>query len=75
MAVDCKKHLKVDIKKAIKILKKNIAPGPDNTPAEAPKADIETSTQMHYELFGKTSEEDVPLERNNAYISSMDSFK
>ena len=45
------------------MLKNNKAHGPDNIPAEALKADIETSFQMLYELFGKIwEEEEVPLE-------------
>ena len=45
------------------MLKNNKAQGPDNIPAEALKADIETSSQMLYELFGNIrEEEEVPLE-------------
>ena len=53
VAVDCKRPSKGETKKAIKTLKNNKAPDPDNIPAEALKADKETSAQILYELFGK----------------------
>ncbi|XP_076105822.1 uncharacterized protein LOC143074158 [Mytilus galloprovincialis] len=69
LAVDCKRPSTGEIKKAIKMLKNNKAPGPDNIPAEALKADIETSTQMLYELFGKIwEEEEVPLEWKEGHM-------
>ncbi|CAG2242900.1 THBS2S [Mytilus edulis] len=57
LAVDCERPPTGEIMKVIKMLKNNKAPGPDNIPAEELKADIETSTQMLYELFGKILEE------------------
>ncbi|XP_071177961.1 uncharacterized protein [Mytilus edulis] len=69
LAVDCKRPPTGEIKKAIKMLKNNKDPGPDNIPAEALKADIETSTQMLYELFGTIlEEEEVPLEWKNGHM-------
>ena len=63
LSVDCKRPSKGEIKKAIKTLKNNKAPGPDNISAEALKADIETSAQTLYELFGKIwAVEEVPAE-------------
>jgi len=50
--IDCSRPSKAEIKKAVKQLKNNKAPGPDNIPAEALKADIGTSTDMLYELLG-----------------------
>lgn len=51
------------------MLKNNKAPGPYNIPVEALKADIETSTQMLYELFGTIlEEEEVPLEWKNGHM-------
>ena len=72
LAVDCKRPSTGEIKKAIKMLKNNKAPGPDNIPAEALKADIETSTQMLYELFGKIwEEEEVPLEWKEGHMVKL----
>ncbi|CAC5404203.1 unnamed protein product [Mytilus coruscus] len=72
LAVDCKRPSTGEIKKAIKMLKNNKAPGPDNIPAEALKADIETSTQMLYELFGKIWEkEEVPLEWKEGHMVKL----
>ena len=42
-----------EIKRAIRQLKNGKAAGPDGIPSEAIKADINTSTKMLYELFGK----------------------
>jgi hypothetical protein len=62
VSVDCKKPSKGEIKNAIKTLKYNMAPGPDNIPAETLKVDIETSAQIIYELVGKIWEvEEVPV--------------
>ena len=63
---------KGEIKKAIKTLKNNKAPGPDNIPADALKADIETSAQILYELFGKIWEvEEVPAEWKERHIVKL----
>ena len=45
-SVHCKRPSKGQIKKVIKTLKNNKAPGPDNIPVEALKPDIETSAQI-----------------------------
>ena len=63
---------KGEIKKAIKTLKNNKAPGPDNIPADALKADIETSAQILYALFGKIWEvEEVPAEWKEGHIVKL----
>ncbi|XP_021366220.1 uncharacterized protein LOC110458686 [Mizuhopecten yessoensis] len=73
LAVDCKTPSKGENKKDIKMLKNNKIPGPDNIPAEALKADIEKSTQMIYELFGKIREEgEVPLEWKEGHMQATD---
>ena len=41
------------IRKAISLLKTGKAPGPDEIPVEAIKADMETSIEMLYDLIGK----------------------
>ncbi len=53
LSVDCRRPTKAEIKKAIILSKNNKAPGPDNIPAEALKADVETSSQILYDLFGR----------------------
>jgi len=56
---------KVEIKKAIRRLKNGRAAGPDCIPSEAIKADLNTSTKMLHELFGKIWETDeMPDEWN-----------
>ena len=49
--------------------KNNKAPGPDNILAEALKADVETSSQMLYDLFGRIwKKEDVPGEWKEGHL-------
>ena len=49
---------KVEIKKTIRHLKNGRATGPDGIPSETIKADLNTSTKMLHELFGKIWETD-----------------
>ena len=53
LTVNLNRPSRTEIRKAIKALKNNKAPGPDGVPAEALKASIQVSTEMLYELFGK----------------------
>nr|KAG5708387.1 hypothetical protein BaRGS_034418 [Batillaria attramentaria] len=63
MPIDCEAPTKEEIRKAIKQLRNGKATGPDNIPAEALKADVETSTEMLYPLFRKIwEEEQIPQE-------------
>ena len=49
-------------------MKRGKASGPDKIPAEAIKADIETSTEILHNLFGKIREqEEIPTEWKEAY--------
>ncbi len=51
-----------EIRKAISLLKIGKAPGPDEIPAEAIKADIETSIEMLHDLIGKIWDTDeIPI--------------
>jgi hypothetical protein len=69
LSVDCKRPSKKEIRKAIMHCKNNHAPGPDNIPAEALKADVEASTQILCDLFGKIwEEEDVPGEWKGGHL-------
>ena len=79
LSVDCKRPSKKEIRNAIMHCKNNKAPGPDNIPAKAPgpdnipaealKADVEASTQILCDLFGKIwEEEDVPGEWKGGHL-------
>ena len=60
---------KVEIQSAIKQMKNNKAPGPDNIPAEALKADVETSTEMLYSIISKIwEEEELPADWKEGHI-------
>jgi hypothetical protein len=72
LPLNCNRPSRAEISKAIKALKKNKAPGPDSIPAEALKADLETSTDMMYNLIGKIwEEEDVPKEWKDGHIIKL----
>ena len=58
LPISCDKPSKTEIKKAIMTLRSGKAAGPDETPAEAIKADIETAVQMLYSLFSKIWEKE-----------------
>ena len=61
---------KQEIRKAILQLKNGKAPGPDEIPQEAIKADTETSVDYLYRLFGKIwVEEDIPEDLRHATCS------
>ena len=50
-------------------MRRGKASGPDKIPAEAIKADIETSTEILQDLFGKIWEqEDIPTEWKEGYL-------
>ena len=53
MEVDESRPSKEEVKRAIRHLKNGKAAGPDGIPLEAIKADLETSAEMLYNLFGK----------------------
>ena len=53
LPISCDKPSKTEIKKAIMTLRNGKAAGPDEIPAEAIKADIETAVQMLYSFFSK----------------------
>ena len=54
LPISCDKPSKAEIKKAIITLRSGKAAGPDEIPAEAIKADIETAVSMQYSLFRKS---------------------
>ena len=72
LPVSCDKPSKTEIKKAIMTLRSGKAAGPDEIPAEAIKADIETAVQMLYSLFSKIWEkEEVPAQRKEGIIIKL----
>ena len=53
LPINCDRPAREEIKKAIQQLKNNKASGPDDIPAEALKAVVDTSVELLYPLFGK----------------------
>ena len=58
LPISCDKSSKTEIKKAIMTLRSGKVAGPDEIPADAIKADIETAVQMLYSLFSKIWEKE-----------------
>ena len=71
LPISCDKPSKTEIKKAIMTLRSGEAAGPDEIPAEAIKADIETSVQMLYSLFSKIWEKEVPAQWKEGIIIKL----
>ena len=72
LPISCDKPSKTEIKKAIMTLRSGKAAGPDEIPAEAIKADIETAVQMLYSLFSKIWEkEEVPAQWKEGIIIKL----
>ena len=72
LPISCDKPSKTLTKKAIMTLRSGKAAGPDETPAEAIKADIETAIQMLYSLFSKIWEkEEVPAKWKEGIIIKL----
>ena len=69
LAVNCERPDREEIRKAISLLKTGKAPGPDEIPAEAIKAHMETSIEMLYKLFGNIWETDeIPKGWKEGYL-------
>ena len=72
LPISCDKPSKTEIKKAIMTLRSGKAAGPDEIPAEAIKADIETAVQTLYSLFSKIWEkEEVPAQWKEGIIIKL----
>lgn len=68
----CDVPSKEDIHKAIKQLRNGKSTGPDNIPAEALKADVDTSVEMLYPLCRDIWEkEEVPSEWKEGYLIKL----
>ena len=69
LEVNCERPDREEIRKAISILKAGKAPGPDEIPAEAIKADMETSIEILYDLIGKICDTDeIPIGWKEGYL-------
>ena len=67
--VNCENPDREEIKKAISLLKTGKAPGPDDIPAKAIKADMETSIEMLHDLIGKILDtEEIPIGWKEWYL-------
>ena len=76
LPISCDKPSKAEIKKAIMTLRSGKAAGPDETPAEAIKSDLETAVNMLYSLFSKIREkEEVPAQWKEGIIIKLPKMK
>ena len=72
LQINCERPSKAEIEKAIRHMKRGKTSGPDKIPAEAIKADIETSTEILHDLFGKIWEqEEIPTEWKEGYLVKL----
>ncbi|XP_076439127.1 uncharacterized protein LOC143278001 [Babylonia areolata] len=70
--INCERPTREEIRKVIKMLRNGKAAGPDNIPAEALKADLETTVEMLYPLFEKIwEEEEVPSDWKEGYLIKL----
>ena len=69
LEISCDRPIRGEIKRAINVLKSGKAAGPDGIPAEAIKADIDTSTAVLYSLLGKIREEEVVIGKWDTWSS------
>ena len=76
LPISCDKPSKEEIKKVIMTPRSGKAAGPDEIPAEAIKADIETAVKMLYSLFSKIWEkEEVPVQWKEGIIIKLQKKK
>ena len=72
LQINCESPSKAEIERVIHHMKRGKASGPDKIPAEAIKADIETSTEILHDLFGKIWEqEEIPTEWKEGYLVKL----
>ena len=72
LPINCEKPTRDEIRKAITQMRSGKAAGPDDIPAEAIKADIETSVEMLYPLFEKIWEdEEVPADWKEGHLIKL----
>ena len=69
LPIECNKHTREEIQKAIAHMKNGKVAGPDGIPAEALKADVNTSVEMLYSLFEEIwGKEEIPAEWKEGYL-------
>ena len=69
LPIDCNKPTREEIRKAIQQLKNGKSAGPDNIPAEALKANTETTVDMLLPLFEKIwEEEQIPADWKEGFL-------
>ncbi|VDP71993.1 unnamed protein product [Schistosoma mattheei] len=72
LPLDVNPPTKEEIKMATRQIKRGKAAGPDNTPSEALKSDIEVTTNMLYLLFKEIwEEEQVPMDWKGRHLIKM----
>ena len=72
LPIDCNKPTREEIKKAIAHMKNGKVAGSDGIPAEALKADVNTSVEMLYSLFEEIWEkEEIPAEWKEGYLINI----
>ena len=70
--INCEKPTREEIRKAVKLLSNGKAAGPDDIPAEALKADLETIVEMLHPLFEMIWEkEEVPTNWKEGYLIKL----
>ncbi|XP_076452167.1 uncharacterized protein LOC143287768 [Babylonia areolata] len=70
--INCGNPTREEVRKATKLLRNGKAAGPDDIPAEALKADLETTVEMLYPLFEKIwEEEEVPADWKEGYLIKL----
>ena len=72
LPISCEKPTKAEIKKAIMALSNGKAAGPDGIPADAIKADTETTTSVLHSLFSKIWEKgEVPAQWREGIVMKL----
>jgi hypothetical protein len=72
LPIKCCTPTEEEISSAIKQLKNGKSAGPDSIPAEALKADVETSVDLQHTLLGKIwEEEEIPTEWKEVYLIKL----
>ncbi len=72
LPINCEKPTREEIRRAISQMKNGKAAGPDNIPAEALKADMETSVEMLHPLFERIwEEEEIPADWREGHLMKL----
>ena len=72
LPIDCNTPTRQEIRKAIEQIKNGKAAGPDSIPAEALKADLDTTVEMLFPLFEKIwEEEQIPSDWKEGYLIKL----